>query len=243
MPIKVLFNKNVNPWHNIAWEEYLLQSLDKNSTDVYLYFYENTPSIILGASLNKMEEVYEHKQSIPPVLRRISGGGSVVHLKNNINYGIVFSLNAYPNFFKIHESYSLILGSITNVCKNTKHPIFSNGHSDLTMIQAGTERKISGNSQARKGGFLLHHGTFLCKGVDTSPIRYFLRPPVKQPEYREKRRHEDFLLKVSPFSKTEVIQIIMQSVQNLFNMKISAVQSFTKNQFHITEDILTKLYR
>ena len=242
MAINVIFNNNLNPWHNIAWEESLLKSVSKNTKDIYLYFYESLDSIILGASLKKEDEVYSHKHH-PPVLRRVSGGGSVIHFRNNINYGILFSLDSYPNFFKIQDSYNLILGSIIKESKTFSSPLFLNGLSDLTVMQAGSQRKISGNSQARKNGLLLHHGTFLCKHTNISKIKYFLKPPLKQPEYRLKRSHQDFLLLVSPFYKEQIIRMILQSIQNLFFLPIISVSSFTENQLVIDKEILSTLNR
>jgi lipoate-protein ligase A len=65
----------------------------------------------------------------------------------------------------------------------------SAGSSDL--IVAG--RKFSGNAQQRKRRHLLHHGTLLCRGCDIAAMSRFLKPPPRQPAYRDERSHDDFL--------------------------------------------------
>jgi lipoate-protein ligase A len=62
------------------------------------------------------------------------------------------------------------------------------GSSDLTL--AG--RKFAGHAQQRKRHHLLHHGTLLY-GFDLGRIGRFLREPPKQPDYRERRPHAEFV--------------------------------------------------
>jgi lipoate-protein ligase A len=63
------------------------------------------------------------------------------------------------------------------------------GHTDLAI--GGL--KVSGNSQRRKRKFLLFHGSFLLH-LDISLVEKALRMPSKEPDYRVKRAHNDFLL-------------------------------------------------
>ncbi len=84
-----------NPFFNIATEEYLL----KNSTEDILFFYINSPSVIIGKHQIHNQEVnipFITEQKIP-VIRRISGGGSVFHDLGNLNYAITTYKFAYSN--------------------------------------------------------------------------------------------------------------------------------------------------
>jgi lipoate-protein ligase A len=63
------------------------------------------------------------------------------------------------------------------------------GHTDLAL--AG--RKFSGNAQRRQRRALLFHGTFLLS-FDMPLVEKFLHFPSRQPEYRQGRRHEQFMV-------------------------------------------------
>jgi len=56
-------------------------------------------------------------------------------------------------------------------------------------------KKISGNAQARKKKYFLHHGTFLYD-FDIGKIPYYLKYPPKEPNYRKNRSHSDFLTNI-----------------------------------------------
>ena len=71
-------------------------------------------------------------------------------------------------------------------------PIAIRGHTDLAI----GGRKFSGNSQRRRKHFLLFHGTFLLN-FDLALIGELLRMPSKEPDYRESRKHADFLTNIN----------------------------------------------
>ncbi len=215
-----------NPWKNFLTEESIL-TCDREEKDlniVHLLFYENLPSIILGKSLKFSEEIFLHKQDIP-ILRRMSGGGSVVHFSGNLNYSLIFSLKKFPKFFSIHDSYQLILDSLCNMFYNKGFILERNGLSDLCVMQKGTHRKISGNSQVRKKGYLMHHGTFLYQTNHRYKIAYYLKMPSKQPDYRKKRRHSDFIILTSlKISRSELIRIMSEAFQKLFGADMMSMR-------------------
>lgn len=73
-----------NPYINIATEEYLLKSI----SEPVFFIYRNAPSIIIGKHQNALAEInydFITKQNIP-VIRRLSGGGTVFHDLGNINF-------------------------------------------------------------------------------------------------------------------------------------------------------------
>ncbi len=219
MSIEVYISNSHNPWQNLTMEKYFLLDHPKKEKNIYLFFYENLPSIILGQSLKISDEVFLHKRYYP-VLKRLSGGGSVVHFIGNLNFSIFLSLKEYTFFYDIKNSYELILNSIIDSFKS-KIILAKKGLSDLSVLQAGQFRKISGNSQARKKGFLLHHGTFIYNSFPVANISYYLKMPSKQPTYRENRQHKDFMLKVCPISKSQTIFFIMKAMQKLFKTEIN----------------------
>ena len=65
------------------------------------------------------------------------------------------------------------------------------GTCDLTI----GGRKVSGNSLRVKRNFLIYHGTMICD-FDTATISQCLGTPVRQPDYRDNRSHDDFLTSI-----------------------------------------------
>src|SRR2546429_689077 len=62
------------------------------------------------------------------------------------------------------------------------------GVSDLAV----DGRKVSGNAQQRKREHFLHHGTLLY-GFDATTMARYLRLPPRQPDYRQRRQHAEFV--------------------------------------------------
>jgi lipoate-protein ligase A len=62
------------------------------------------------------------------------------------------------------------------------------GRTDLAL----GGRKVAGSAQRRGRTTLLHHGTLLYGFDPTLAVRY-LKEPARQPAWRAKRHHPDFL--------------------------------------------------
>ena len=80
----ILDSPSTDPYFNIAAEEYLLKETDGDFTFIYV----NDPSIIIGKHQNAYAEInlpYILEKGIP-VVRRISGGGTVWHDPGNVNF-------------------------------------------------------------------------------------------------------------------------------------------------------------
>ena len=181
--------------------------------------YENSESIILGKNLKEEEEIYLHKKPLR-VLRRLSGGGSVVHFYGNLNYSIIMSLEKFPQLFPIHPSYHFFLGIIQRALANyvTLH---LKGLSDLTIYNQGKYKKISGNSQARKKNWILHHGTFIYNLEQASKIGYYLKMPPKQPDYRANRKHNEFMIPIIPkMNKWKIMANIQTELSKTLEMPL-----------------------
>lgn len=220
---------NKNPWLNLAFENYFLTAMEKNPKDFYLIFYQNFPSIILGKTLQKEKEIFKHKKH-PPVLFRLSGGGSVLHGDGNLNYAFAANLEEHPQLFSVPFSYQKILQGIIDELNQSfinynRSKFCLQGHSDICIFQKNSLRKISGNSQVRKKNWLLHHGTFLYQKDILKKISYYLKFPPKIPEYRKQRSHQDFLIQTLPIRhSSQIKKIIIRSFEK--NFSCEAKQNF-----------------
>lgn len=201
---------------NLACEDFFLKS-EKNPQALYLFFYENFPALVLGKSLELDQEVWRHKRH-PPVYRRISGGGSVLHAPGNLNYSLFLSLETFPELMNVQLSYEKILNGIASALGPQ---VSRQGYSDLVILCRGQLRKFSGNAQARKRGWIMHHGTLLYSKEAIRRIPYYLRPPPKEPEYRKGRRHAEFMTNVLPvYSRAGLIRRVRYGLAEAFNAEL-----------------------
>ncbi len=154
-----------------------------------LRFWESpTPLVVLGRGSDVSTEVRAEvcaSEKIP-VLRRVSGGGTVVLGPGCLNFSLVLSLELRPELLGVQRSYEIILGTVISALGKSK--VTLGGLSDLISAH----RKISGNAQKRTRRVLLHQGTIL-HDFDTSLLARFLRPPPRQPAYRTGRSHTEFV--------------------------------------------------
>jgi lipoate-protein ligase A len=86
----------------------------------------------------------------------------------------------------VTRSYGIVLRGLADALSITGLSIA--GGTDLAI----GGRKVSGNAQRRGRRALLHHGTLLYD-FDPTLAALYLREPQRQPEYRKRRRHTDFM--------------------------------------------------
>ena len=148
------------------------------------------PAVVLGAAGRPAQEVHEGacRRDGVPILRRSSGGGTVLLGHGCLCFTLVLAYDRAPELTEVSSSYRYILGRIAEALAARFPGIEPAGTSDLA--RAG--RKVSGNSQQRKRRHLLHHGTLL---YDFNPkrVEHYLPVPSRQPDYRRLRGHDDFL--------------------------------------------------
>ena len=140
------------PWFNLAFEEYAVRNLDRNHD--YLLLYINQPCVIIGKHQNVVEEVdlvNAGKLKIP-VIRRISGGGTVYHDPGNLNISIITNQTT-KNFNKYYK----FLKPVLEVLKELNLNVQLNDRNNIIL----NDKKISGNAQFTSRQRLLSHGTLL----------------------------------------------------------------------------------
>jgi len=149
---------------------------------------------VLGYSRRAETEVFlDHcRRDKVPVLRRYSGGGTVLQGPGCLNYSLVLRTAKEGPFSSISGTTSTIMKQQAGVVKFLLGTAVEvEGESDLTV----GGRKFSGNAQRRLGNYLLFHGTFLID-FNLSKIEQYLTVPEKQPQYRARRPHSEFLINI-----------------------------------------------
>jgi lipoate-protein ligase A len=145
---------------------------------------------VLGRACNLTDDVYlaACQRDGIPVLRRASGGGTVLQGPGCLSYAFVVPIALHPDFMSIRATNQFILQRVAKVLRRWQPDIAFQGISDLTVEGL----KISGNAQRRKRRALLFHGTILY-GMQADLIARYLKQPKRQPDYRGNRTHGAFL--------------------------------------------------
>ncbi len=225
------------PQENILYDELLLQLADKQSQGEFLRFWQSSEFfIVLGSVGKEKEDIWLERaaQDHIPVLRRTSGGGTVLQGKGCLNYTLVLDKQRHPDLNDLRKSYIWISAKVIEALKNCSVEAVFRPISDIAL--AGSEKKFSGNAQHRGKNFILHHGTILCD-FDLNYIDRYLRMPKDIPEYRKNRPHKDFLTNtyiVPKQFKQALVQVFglkgMQESQSLTPQELSALKELLQER-------------
>ncbi len=179
------------PAENLALDEALLDELDEHGGEPLLRFWEsNLHFVVLGPSCRLVEDVHlaACEQDRVPILRRASGGGTVMQGPGCLSYAFVLPLDLHPHLANIRGTYRFILERIAAALHRWEPAVAVQGVSDLAI----GGMKISGNAQRRKRQALLFQGTIL-HDMPVDLIARYLKQPRRQPDYRADRPHRLFL--------------------------------------------------
>jgi lipoate-protein ligase A len=185
------------PAENLACDEALLDAAEEQGGPPVLRFWESsTPFVVLGYANKVAEEVnLEQCREIGvPVLRRCSGGGTVVQGPGCLNYSVILSMGESPELQSITGTNQFVMGRTRDALgRALGRSVSIEGHTDLAV----GDLKFSGNAQRRKRSWLLFHGTVLLAEFELGLIPRVLRQPPRQPDYRRQRGHEEFVTRLS----------------------------------------------
>ncbi|MBI1839954.1 MAG: hypothetical protein HYR88_03765 [Verrucomicrobia bacterium] len=177
----------------LALEEALLEACDAGEVPAVLGFWEpRSLAVVVGyANSAKREANLEACDADGvPVLRRCSGGGTVLQMPGVLNYTLVGP---------IPESGDLSTLSGTNVwmMRRLAHAlerlpglggrVSTRGITDICL----DDRKCVGNAQRRKRAALLFHGSVLLS-APLPMMESYLAFPSQSPDYRAHRSHTEF---------------------------------------------------
>ena len=142
-----------DPFYNQAFEEFVFETFRED--DVFL-LWQNSPAVIVGSYQNICREVHVEalrKLGIP-IVRRMTGGGTVYHDLGNVNYSYITNQDGLVD-------YDHCLGPVIQALNDIGVPARKNRTCDIAI----GDQKISGSAQRAAGGRLLHHGTPLFQSA------------------------------------------------------------------------------
>ena len=142
--------KSTDPFFNLALEEILL----KKRKEEFLILAINYPSVVIGK--HQVSHMEANTQFVTenniPVIRRISGGGTVFHDLGNLNFSFIMQSEAGKQID--FRKYTLpVISFLATLGVDAKFE----GKNDLKVDGL----KISGNAEHVHHNRVLHHGTLL----------------------------------------------------------------------------------
>ena len=163
--MRYIKNVSTNPYYNMAFDEYCLESLSINEPVFYLW--QNRPAVIVGFNQEVNTEVnldYLKENGID-LVRRVTGGGAVFHDLGNLNYTIV---GRSEDLERDYPEYASIMAK---ALQSLGVPATLSGRNDI-LVEG---RKVSGFAKRVCKNRLMVHGT-LMYNVDVDVLTKVLNP-------------------------------------------------------------------
>ena len=148
MKCRYVITKCINPYRNLATEQFLMRLVESGMFILFLWQNDNT--VVIGRNQDPYSEcrVDALINDGGHLARRRSGGGAVYHDLGNLNFSILTRADDCT------ISYKWIVES---ALKQMGLEVEYNGRNDLTY----QGRKFSGNALYNEGDMLCQHGTIL----------------------------------------------------------------------------------
>ena len=149
--VRYLETDSVDPFFNLAFEEYLLQN--KKDGD-YLILWQNDNTIVIGQNQNAEAEINRSfvEQHNIKVARRTTGGGAVYHDLGNLNYSFITDAGELSTL-----TMNRFTDAVVNALGSLGLKAEASGRNDILV----NGRKVSGTAQRITGDRILYHGTLL----------------------------------------------------------------------------------
>jgi lipoate-protein ligase A len=220
------------PEENLACDEALLDLCEAGGADELLRFWEPTQYFVVVGYANHVEtevNIPFCRQNSIPVLRRCSGGGTVLQGPGCLNYALVLRIDESGPRRSIAATNHFILDRHQAALRELLVArVEKQGQTDLAI----NGLKFSGNSQRRRKNFLLFHGTFLLE-LDIDLIQKALPLPSKEPDYRLRRPHVDFLmnLNVAPQSVKSALLRLWEASEPLAEVPLGQIAQLVREKY------------
>ncbi len=205
------------PAENLALDEALLDAAEADEIDAGVLRLWESPTycVVLGRSSAAEVEVDLDacRKERVPVLRRSSGGGTILAGPGCLMYALVLSFRDYPQLQAIDQAHQFILGNLSRILTINETTVTPIGTSDLAIrtAESAPMQKFSGNAIRLKRKHILYHGTLLYD-FDLQRIPRWLAAPTRTPAYRDERQHVEFVTNLD-VEREALIQKLLEGWQ------------------------------
>ncbi len=205
------------PAENLALDEALLDVAESSELEsgVLRIWEPPTYCVVLGRSSSAEIEVDLEacRKDRVPVLRRSSGGGTILAGPGCLMYALVLGFRDYPQLQAIDQAHQFVLGELSRMLTSNETTVTPVGTSDLAIrpTEFAPLQKFSGNAIRLKRKHILYHGTLLYD-FDLKRLSRWLAAPTRTPAYRAERRHAEFVTNIN-IKRETLIQLFIDGWQ------------------------------
>ncbi len=208
------------PAENVALDDALLEAREAGQLAGGVLRLWESPEyfVVLGRSSDPQVEVdlAACRREGVPVLRRVSGGGTVLAGPGCLMYAVVLEYRALPHLRAVDTAHCHVLERIAAALAPQVPGIALAGISDLVVQQKNVIEaentptlKVSGNAMRAKRDHFLYHGTLLYDFA-LDRIGQLLATPTRVHTYRQDRPHGEFVTNL-PLDRDEIEQALIQA--------------------------------
>lgn len=185
-----------NAAKNLAYDEALLETIESSDgepEEVLRVWEMPVHTVVLGRSSIAAQEAIESncQRMHVPILRRCSGGATILAGSGCLMYSVVMSIERRPQLSMIDGAHDIVMDRLLAAMSELGIEARREGICDL--VSQG--KKFSGNAMRLKRRSVLYHGTILYS-LDISLVDLLLGQPAREPEYRHGRSHGEFIANV-----------------------------------------------
>jgi lipoate-protein ligase A len=176
---------------NLALDEAMLIEADEGRGPPVVRFWEpGDYAVVLGASRRLRDEVHVDacRADGVPIFRRSSGGGTVLIGPGTLNVTVILPETAGPGLTAVDAAQHHVLDRLAESIRHAGAPVEVRAHGDLVL----GDRKCGGSAQRRLRRWFLVHCSILYR-FPIDRIARYLAIPARQPAYRRRRPHAEFL--------------------------------------------------
>lgn len=185
--LEVMLSTPASVAENVAMDEEMTRRAAAERHSTLRLWWAGDPTVVIGRS--EVPEVVADLDACAglgiEVLRRASGGGTVLQMPGVLNYSITAPA---PSLFDIRQTFSVGARYLIRVLAELGFEGTQRGISDVAV----GDLKVSGNAMAKRWGGVLLHGTLLYD-LDIDLVETCLRHPPREPDYRGGRSHRQFI--------------------------------------------------
>lgn len=222
--LNFLFLENINIYQQLQIEEALLRADEEDWCIVNM----GSPLAIVVGISGKKEQLIDldktKKQEIP-IIKRFSGGGTVVVDKDTIF--VTFIRNSEPHKTTFPEEIHRWIEKVyQDTFRINGFRFFQN---DFVIF----DHKCGGNAQYIRKGRWLYHSTFLWDFSQENMD--LLLMPAKTPAYRLERPHHEFLCTLSPhfMNKNMLLNQFLENLHLRFSLKLKKLDEIDLSKYGV----------
>lgn len=224
--IAYMESTDVNPYRNLAREEYLFSKCKED--EVILYLWQNEKTIVIGKNQNVWKEcqISKVEEDGAVIVRRISGGGAVYHDLGNLNFTFIAGKENY----NLLRQMEVILKAVQKLGIHAE----ASGRNDILV----NGKKFSGNAFHEQGGHCYHHGTIMVD-VKLGELNKYLNVSEKKLEskgIKSVRSRVTNLLEYNPDLTIDLLKVTLrETFEEVYGYKSRLIKDNELNREEIQE--------